>query len=97
MDEHRERFRADRRSNLLCSFCVVKDHTEGVSMTGADPAYAMPEIDAVVSARPPNWPEMHGERHRVALGERHHVRPRLHARALLGQHEFTAGKIASRL
>src|SRR5690349_20286202 len=69
--------------NLRHSFRVVKDHTEGVTMTGADPAYAMPEINAIVSARPPDRPEMHSERYRVALRERHHFGPRLHARALL--------------
>ena len=66
-------------------------------MTGADSAYAVPEIDAIVSARPSNRPEMHSEGHRIALGQRHHFRPRLHARALLGQDEFAAGEIATRL
>ena len=40
---------------------------------------------------------MHSKGHGIALLQRHHLGTRLHARALLGQHEFAAGEIAARL
>src|SRR3954451_4603731 len=95
--EHQEGFQADRQSQSAYSFGVVEDHTDGMAMAGADPAYAVPEINAIVSACPLDRPEMHSESHRVALGERHYFGPRLHAGALLGQHEFTSGEIAAGL
>src|SRR5438876_10623301 len=36
----------------------------------------------------------HREHHRIALAELHDLGARLHARALLAQHEFAAGEIA---
>ena len=40
---------------------------------------------------------MHGGDHGVALLERGHLDPALHARALLGQHELAAGEVPPRL
>ena len=66
-------------------------------MTGADPAHAVPQINAIESARPLHRPDMHSKSHRIALRQRNHFGPRLHARPLFGQHEFTAAEIAARL
>src|SRR5665213_1068291 len=82
--------------NGLHSLRVVKDHAEGMAVAGTDPADAMAEINAIVSARPRDRPVMHSKSHRIALRQRHHFRPRLHARPLLRQHEFAAGEISSR-
>jgi len=68
-----------------------------MTLAKTDPAYAVAKIDAVGSARPLNRPEMHSKGHGVPSSERHHFRPRLHTRPLLGQHEFTSGEIAVRL
>jgi hypothetical protein len=77
------------------SLRVVKDDAQGMAMAGADPADAMAQINAVEAARPLHRPVMHSKSHRVALSERHHFGPRLHARPLLGQHEFAATEIAA--
>ena len=39
---------------------------------------------------------MHRKDHRVTALERHHLGAALHARALLGEHEFAAGEILAR-
>src|SRR5215210_8134053 len=79
------------------SFGIVKDHAERMAVAGTDPAYAMAKINPIGSARPLNRPDMHSKGDRIALAERHHFGPRLHARALLSQYEFASGKIAARL
>src|SRR5688572_29718164 len=37
-----------------------------------------------------------GEDRTVAFGQRHYLGPRLHARPLLGEHEFAAGELVAR-
>src|SRR5450432_2143664 len=66
------------------SLRIVKDHANGVTMAGTDPADAMTQVNAIEPARPLHWPDMHSKSHGVALGERHHFGPRLHPRPLLG-------------
>ena len=66
-------------------------------MAGADLADAMAQINAVEAARPLYRPVMHSKCHRIALLQRHHFGPRLHARPLLGEHELAAVKIAAGL
>ena len=46
---------------------------------------------------PLNGAMVNGEDHSVALPERDHLGPRLHAGSLLGQHELAAGEVSSRL
>src|ERR1700716_2260259 len=65
------------------SLCVVKDHAKGMAMAGAYPAHAVAQVDPVEPARTLHRPVMHGKGHRIALRERHHLGPRLHARTLL--------------
>ena len=79
------------------SFRIVKDHAERMAVPGTDPAYAMAEIDPISSARPLDRSHMHREGHRIALSERHHLGPGLHARALLREYELAAAEIAARL
>ena len=66
-------------------------------MAGVYPAHAMAQVDPAENPRRAlHRPMMHGKGHRVALTQRHHLGARLHARPLLGQHEFAAGEIAAR-
>src|SRR6266436_3513908 len=92
---------SERRSNNSAikgslSLRIVKDHAYGVAVAGADLADAMAQINAIESARPLHRPVMHGKGHRIALSQRHYFGPRLHSRALLGEHEFAAGEITAR-
>lgn len=57
----------------------------------------MPHVHAVRAAGTLAWTLASGERDRLPCNQRHHLDARLHARTLLGQNEFTAFKIASRL
>ena len=52
--------------------------------------------DAIGPARSLNRTLAHGEDHPVALPQAHDLGARLHARALLGQHELAAGKVPPR-
>src|SRR6202011_3607214 len=77
------------------SLRIMKNHADGMTMAGTDPAHAMTQINAIGPSRPLHRPVMHSKGNRIALAERHHFGPRLHARALLGQHEFAAAEIAA--
>jgi hypothetical protein len=72
---------------------VVKDDSEGEALAAFDPALAVAQIDAISPARPLHGPLARGEDDAVALGQRCDLRARLHARALLGQHELAAGEV----
>ena len=63
---------------------VVENDANGVPESGADAAYAVPEIDAIVALRSLNRPVVDGKDYRVALSQRHNLGPALHARPLLG-------------
>ena len=67
-----------------------------VALAGAYPADAVAQIDPIVAFHSRHRPVMHGEHHRVALLQRHHLRPALHPRPLFGQHEFAAGEVPFR-
>src|SRR5499427_5116120 len=56
----------------------------------------MAHVDAVNAARALHRSMMHGEDHALALREWRDFCPRLHARALLREHEFAAGEIFAR-
>jgi hypothetical protein len=73
---------------------IVKDDAKGVTQTAADPANAVPEIDAIAALRTFHWPVMNREHHGIALRQRHHLDPALHARALFRQDKLAAGEIA---
>ena len=75
----------------------MKNHTDGMTVAGTEPADAMAQVNAIEPARPLHRTVVHGKGDRIALAERHHLGARLHARALFGQHEFAAVEIAARL
>ena len=54
------------------SFGIVENDADSMAMAGAQLADAVPEIDAIRSARALHRSVMHREYHRVALPERHH-------------------------
>src|SRR4029077_3646923 len=76
-----------------CSFCIMEDDTECMTLPGAHVAHAVAKVDAVHAAPAGHRTMMHGEDHRVAAAQRHHLRPRLHPRPLLGQDELATGEI----
>ena len=49
------------------SFGIVKDHADGVAMTGADTAYAMAQVDPIRPARPLDGTVTHRKDHRITL------------------------------
>src|SRR5687767_10583649 len=69
---------------------IVEDDAEGMAMTRAEPADAVAEIDAVDTACPLHGARVDREHDSVALRERDHHCPRLHAGPLLGHHELAA-------
>src|SRR3954451_15067481 len=91
----RNGFKQVRAQGSTRSFGIVEDYTQRMAVAGTDPAYAMPEIDAIDSARALNRPDMHRKHHSIALAKRHYFGPRLHAWALLGQDEFTTREVAA--
>src|SRR5205809_4443139 len=62
-------------------------------MSGSQSAHSVPHIDTIGSARAVHGAMVHREHHGIAPTQRHHLGPRLHAWALLGQHELSAGEI----
>ena len=56
----------------------------------------MAKVDAIGAARAADGPVVHGEDDGVTLRKRHHLGSRLHARTLLGQHEFAPAEIPAR-
>ncbi|ABA53703.1 hypothetical protein BURPS1710b_A0614 [Burkholderia pseudomallei 1710b] len=76
---------------------VVEDDPERMALPGAHAAHAVPKIHAIDTARALHRAMMDGEHDRVALLERHDIGARLHARPLLGDHEFAAREIGARL
>src|SRR5579862_8619734 len=75
---------------------IVKNDAERETLSPANAAHAVTECDAVHAPRAAHRPPVHREDHGVALPKRHHLCPRLHARALLGQHELTACEVLVR-
>jgi hypothetical protein len=71
----------------------MKDYAERVAVAPTYRADPMAQVNPIVAAVSPDWAAVHGERHTVALSERHHVDARLHTRSLFGQHKFTALEI----
>ena len=76
-----------------CSLGIVKNDAERVPAPGPDPADAVPQVHPIVALRAADRAVMDRERDSIALAKRHHLRPRLHARALLGQDELAAGVV----
>src|SRR4051812_28181448 len=70
---------------LPASGRVVEDDAERVAPARSKRADAMPQLHAIGAARAPYRAGIDGEDRPIALPQLYHHRPRLHARALLGQ------------
>ena len=71
---------------------VMEDDAQRVPLPAAQPADAVPHRHAVGAAGALHRALVDGEDHALALLQRHHLGPGLHARALLGQDELAAGE-----
>ena len=71
----------------------MKNHTQRMPLSGPYPAHTMAKIDAIHAARTLHRTLLHSENHRVALTQWHDFGARLHARALLREHELAAAEI----
>src|SRR5919198_3697508 len=75
---------------------IVENDAERVAVTPPQSAHAVANVYAIEAARALSRAMMHGEDGPFALHERNDFRPRLHARPLLREHEFTPGEIVAR-
>jgi hypothetical protein len=73
--------------------CVVEDDPDCVPHAGADAAYAVTQVHAVVALRPPHWPVMDCKGHSIALPKGHDFGAALHAGSLFGQDELATGEV----
>ena len=78
------------------SFSIMKDDADCMALSAAEAAHAMAHIDPIMALRSFDRPIVNSERDCVTLAEGHDLDPALHTRALLGQHELSAGEIAPR-
>src|SRR5262245_33471122 len=92
------------RTGLLASGCktpsiweracesgrIVKDDAGGVAFSRAQTAHPMPHIDPISPARAGDRPMMHCEHGCLATSKWYDLGPRLHAWALLDEHELAA-------
>jgi hypothetical protein len=74
----------------------VENDPDGVPHAGPDAADAMAQVHAIAALRSLHRPVMDGERHGVALPQRHDLCAALHPRPLLRQDELAAGKVDAR-
>src|SRR3978361_1465082 len=58
-----------------------------------DATNAVPQVDAIRTARALHRPVVNREYNSIALTKRYHHRSALHARALLRHHELAAGEV----
>lgn len=72
---------------------VVENDAERMTMSRSDAADAVPEFHAIYSPVTLHGAIINCEHNAVPLSKRQNHRPRLHARALLGHHEFAAREI----
>src|SRR5580658_3848105 len=90
-------WRRDLWTPTISSSGVVENDTQCIPAATMQPAHAVPHIDAIASPAAAHRALAHRKDHRFALPQRHDVRARLHARSLLGEHEFTAGEVGAGL
>src|SRR6516225_1737645 len=76
---------------------IVEDNPERDALAGGHSAHPVAESDAVVAVAARVRALAGGEDHERALWRAQHVRATLGARALLEQHELTAGIVALRI
>ena len=75
----------------------MEDDPERVSTPFEDPADAVAQLRAVVAPLALHRTAVDREDDGIALAQRHDRGARLHARALLGQHEFATAEVDPRL
>lgn len=75
----------------------MEDDPERVSAPFDDPADAVAQLHAIVAPRALHRTAVDGEDDGIALAQRHDRGARLHARALLGQHELATAEVDARL
>ena len=94
----RARLRASvPQTGTRLSLGVVKNDAERVPVPGPHPADAVAQVDPVVASRTTDRAVMDREHGCIALAQRQDLRSRLHARALLGQHELAASVVPAGL
>ncbi len=74
---------------------VVEYDSNRMTISGTDTADPMPQIDTMDPMRPLHLTVLDRKSHGVALSKRHDLYSRLHARTLLGQHEFTTREVSA--
>ncbi len=79
-----------------CSERIVEYDAQGMAMSRPNAAHAVPEVDSIDPPGALDRPVTNGEDHGVALAQRHHLRPRLHPRTLLGHDELSTGEVPAR-
>jgi hypothetical protein len=75
---------------------IVEDDAQGMSLSGAQSAHSMPEIDTIGSPRTADRAMMDCEGNRISSAKSHDFGTGLHARPLLGEDELTAGEVLLR-
>src|SRR6185312_4840221 len=76
---------------------VVEDDSQCGALAATYRADAMAHASAVIAALARHRPFINSKQHGIALQQRHNLRSRLHARALLGQDELAALEVMARL
>src|SRR5262249_28591059 len=82
--------------SVATSFRIVKNDAKRMPVTRAQAAHPVSHIDPIGAAAAAHRPMVHGKNDALALPQRNHFGARLHARALLGQHELPGGEIVPR-
>ena len=72
----------------------MENDANRIPVSPTDATDAVPEIDPIRAARTPHGPMVDRENDAVALSKRYYNRPRLHTRALFGEHEFSTREIS---
>jgi hypothetical protein len=67
-----------------------------MTVPGTNTTDSMSQIDPIAPMFPLDRTVMNRKSHGIALSKRNHLWSRLHARTLLGQHEFATSKVCSR-
>jgi hypothetical protein len=71
----------------------MKDDAHRMPAPRMEPAYPMAHVDLICPASTAHRPMMNRKNDALPLTKRNYFGARLHARALLGQHEFAASEV----
>ena len=87
------------RSNFIAALIllgVMKNDAKRMSVAGAQPTDAVPEVHPIGSPLPLYRTIVDAEGHSIALVQRNHFWSRLHTRTLFRKYKLSAGKIFTR-